>query len=537
MSVSVTKAVNNYTWDSCTLTWDEAVKTWNDMGEINYSVNADELLAMGIALAYEDLTESYSEYDKAFNELVTSPEIVTFEFSKNVSEKLPFVDRLSFANSITRNETIKLADSFDRTILKELVIAEVFAISDALSNHFDKWSLEELKLKDNPRCSFLLNKTITEPLRIAELYWDYIQFNMRVMEEFRVQDNNGKRLNKDIKEKISFSDFLAKAFSLSVKETAIITDQISKSYLKQPSETLTLKDKKPTARITKNIRDELKIADWLSKTITVLHKETLAFVDDFKRYLIARRTFVENMKLADYVTKNISLTKNEDVRLVDFLEKNLDKPIYEAFSVVDKYADKFIANRLFKENFSINEHLEKQVTLTKQELLDFYDCLIRAADGVLSNIEVQENPLTLAEFKNLLDTAPGFSRFMEFKVGEYEYQEALVRLIISAGVKQSKPSASGVVMHVDIPDTDDKGVVEITDTTVATKVYFNKFYYNPPEVVVTLKGGSSANGVMIPNIVSTDGKDDAGRYFEVELWDENWSARRTGMISWAAKGY
>lgn len=125
---------------------------------------------------------------------------------------------------------------------------------------------------------------------------------------------------------------------------------------------------------------------------------------------------------------------------------------------------------------------------------------------------------------------------MEFKVGEYEYQEALVRIKIESQINQSEPTASNVVMHVDIPDTDDRGIAEITSTAAPTKVYYNKHYYKPPDISVTLRGGNTSNGYIAPYIVSTSKSDDHGAYFEVELLNEK-NERKTGTINWVAKGY
>ena len=211
--------------------------------------------------------------------------------------------------------------------------------------------------------------------------------------------------------------------------------------------------------------------------------------------------------------------------------------VNEDIALTDSYTKKFIASKLFQEEVDLAEFDSRHIGLNSHESMALYDALIRAANGVLSNIGISDTAMSLDDFKRAIGQPSGYSSFMDFKVGEYEYQEALVRLIMGTSVMQSQPTASSVVLHVDIPDTDDRGIVEITDTTGPTKVYFNKYYYNPPEVNVTVKGGNAANGVLIPSIVSTDKIDDAGRYFEVELWNENWTQRKSGIISWFSKGY
>ena len=68
-------------------------------------------------------------------------------------------------------------------------------------------------------------------------------------------------------------------------------------------------------------------------------------------------------------------------------------------------------------------------------------------------------------------------------------------------------------------------------------VFFNKMFYNPPEVSVNLRGGNTGDGLVVPNIVSTDKKDEYGaRSFEVELLNSNMQ-RVTGLVTWQAVGY
>ena len=77
--------------------------------------------------------------------------------------------------------------------------------------------------------------------------------------------------------------------------------------------------------------------------------------------------------------------------------------------------------------------------------------------------------------------------------------------------------------------------MEIKATTAATKVYDNKHYYNAPEVNAMVKGGTGAT-TPVPNILTTDGQDDKGRYFEIELLNSSGN-RTTGIVSWVAKGW
>ncbi|MCD7811971.1 MAG: hypothetical protein LUG91_09040 [Ruminococcus sp.] len=161
---------------------------------------------------------------------------------------------------------------------------------------------------------------------------------------------------------------------------------------------------------------------------------------------------------------------------------------------------------------------------------------LRACEAVLSDIHIEYGDMDVDEFFELVNTPSNYTQFTEFKVGEYEYKKALVRLLVQASVLQSEPSISGVTMYVDIPDTDDHGTVVIKDATAATKVYYNKFYYNAPEVGVMVIGGNTTGGLLTPHLITTSGNDGNGRYFEVEILDSG-AVRTTGTISWISKGY
>ena len=119
---------------------------------------------------------------------------------------------------------------------------------------------------------------------------------------------------------------------------------------------------------------------------------------------------------------------------------------------------------------------------------------------------------------------------MEFKVGDYEYKNAVYRMVLSRSNINSTPLFYGYEVHVDIPDTIDRGECAVSGET---KVYFNKHYYHAPEINVTTTGGTE---VLIPRIVSIDNEDSMGRYFTVIL--ENLSGEsKVGRISWSARGY
>ena len=152
--------------------------------------------------------------------------------------------------------------------------------------------------------------------------------------------------------------------------------------------------------------------------------------------------------------------------------------------------------------------------------------------GVLSDIVVNDHAITLDEFNRLANKASGYNTFSEFKVGEYEYKDALYRLAIRKKNAASNPLVYDYAIHVDIDDVKDRGTADIP--AEETKVYFNRTYYTTPDVVVIVCGGAEGNAV-IPSITE-QGEDDRGKYFKIILKDATGKVV-AGRISWNSNGY
>lgn len=191
--------------------------------------------------------------------------------------------------------------------------------------------------------------------------------------------------------------------------------------------------------------------------------------------------------------------------------------------------------RGFQELAQVGDILTRDVGKNPAEDIAVYDAFVRASNSYIESLQVVSGAKEAADFTAMSDTPPLYEQFTDFNVGDYEYEKAMLRLKVVSHATQAQPLLYDVAPHVDIDDTDDRGQVEITDKTAATKVYYNKHYYNAPEVQVTVRGGSTTTST-VPHILSTDGEDDKGRYFTVELQDTSGNLT-TGIISWVAKGW
>lgn len=323
-----------------------------------------------------------------------------------------------------------------------------------------------------------LNKAVSEAADFTETYWDYIQFKLSFGENVAVAETPQKLLTRGFSE------------GFGVGERKVL-------------------------RNTRKVPIEpLDVADGLSRTakFTVDFKEAANLTDDSSRKL--KKWFYENIDPEELTPqKLIAIAKAESTAIADEQKRTVQ------------------FRRDFAENAVVTDEVIKTIELLKQDNAALFDAFLEACGGVISNIAIAEGDMSLNEFNEATQTAPGYTPFMDFKVGEYEYQDALVRIVINAIAARTKPSVSNVIMHVDIPDTQDRGTANITNTTAPTRINFTKLFYIVPEVNVNLRGGNTGDGVVTPYITSMDKTG-----FEVQLVNDN-GQLVTGLITWQATGY
>lgn len=268
--------------------------------------------------------------------------------------------------------------------------------------------------------------------------------------------------------------------------------------------------------------------------------ETFAVTDDCTHKAVVKRSWQETLAVADSKQARPSAVMNETFGIKEWFDKMMRyfKSHDETVSLAEAFNRRVIfADRRLSEHIGINDTADKAMLLMKNEDMPLIsDAILENANAVMDMVSFYSGVMNEQTFLERANTVQGYSSFKEFYVGDYEYQRALVRLSVQAEQLNSGINLYNVVHNVDIPDTDDRGTVTITDATAPTRVYFNKFYYHAPEISVTLIGGNTGDGFVIPNVPNTNGQDADGRYFEVELLDVS-GARKTGTVMWVSKGY
>ena len=349
---------------------------------------------------------------------------------------------------------------------------------DLLSRAVSRNDAERVFVDDGLSRKAVWRRTVSELVSVVETYWDLIQFRLGVSESLSVTESHDRHGKKNVFANVCLNEHVDKSSA-------------------------------------KKILCVLSVSDNFARTVDFFRpvEEQIAVLEEhFKHTTIP---FEENFPVMDSMVKAYSLFNQESVTLSEFLTHVWD------------------AKKELAEYITINDLPANHFTKPLVDSFMLFDAIMQASQQILNNIIVSRGAISLAEFQKLAERSPGFSDFIEFKVGEYDYQEALVKIKTSCAVEQAKPSINNLIMHVDIPDTDDRGTATIGDDELSApkKVYFNQPYYNPPEVNVVLRTGNTGSGLITPFVVSI-----TNTYFEVEIRNQSMD-RVKGTISWVSKGY
>lgn len=359
-----------------------------------------------------------------------------------------------------------------------LLATVTLALAEALAKSASKKAGESVSVTDRLSKEAVWERSFAEAVSVMETYWDVIKFQVSVSESFSITDDE-------------------------------------------------------TNKIVKGVMVTLQVAEKVPKSVTKFLPITIFVEDGFFHKTKTLRKFAESIDFAEVAGKHTRKNIEDVFSIVDFFYKMFTNNVPETITLTELLTRSVSAQRIFEEDVNFDEVAGKHPEINKADLFSIRDTILQASNAILNNIFVRHGEITkLEDFESLVNQAPGFTEFIDFKVGEYDYEEALVKLAVRSKMEQGKPTINNLTMHVDIPDTDDRGSETISGTTAATRVSFNKHYYNPPEVNVLVIGGyDSDNGALTPYITSI-----TTTYFDVEIRNAGGS-RVTGIISWFAKGY
>ena len=257
---------------------------------------------------------------------------------------------------------------------------------------------------------------------------------------------------------------------------------------------------------------------------------------------------VESVGLGQDTPVSPSMHAQESLGAGTEITQEMKHALREWLGMRDERGQVFTAHRSFREGVSLGEEIGKLLTINTAftegisigtsilpplasafvEDLLLYDGIIRASEATIEGIAAGKE-MTFDAFMKRIARPIGYGLFHPFRVGEYEYEKALVRIGITAGSYGAIPQIYNVVMNVDIDDTVDRGTAQVD--AKETAIFYHKHYYTKPEVTVTLQSGNAEDGVLTPEITSIGTES-----FTCVLRRRDGAAAK-GRVSWTAVGY
>ena len=332
-------------------------------------------------------------------------------------------------------------------------------------------------------------------------------------------------------ESLTFSDKSSRALALNKYENLnfveTYTDLIA--FVLRFVESLTFTEKYARTG-TKAVFEAFQVGEGLARQLVLRKYETLALAETYTDLIAFILRVSESLSFSEKPSKGMTKPQAENFRLSDALVKSQVKQISEAFSLAEALGRTVAYRRAINEGFAIGEAIRRAQTLKLSEAFGLAEQYRRRANGVISDMIVANTEITEQDFMDILESGhpPGYTNFRDFIQGDYTYQRALFRAILTSS-NADRGYIDGLRVTVDVPDVFDRGTAQVVTASSGVAVVFVRTFRVSPEVTLTFKGGTT---VAIPRIlgsVTTAG-------FTAIL--ENTSgARVTGAISWVAQGY
>lgn len=454
-----------------------------------------------------------------------------FNWFRTVQETLSIAEYHNKLIHATRPESLRITLTLPKKLSRAFQ-ETITAIERYMSHAQPKYNEMAVTLTDGENKA--LEVVRNEMIHTTEIYWDNVLFLLHISEDIRTTEAVRKTAVKQLDDAFCFMDSLRKASQLNKGEDLAVIEKERQTIEHELYDGLHIMDEWRNDMRTL-AREQVKAMDHIAKHATSAQFDEFYVRDDYKKIWQTMQTFREELKTLDKVYRNIYAVRDDRIAIADKRLVKLERTLHEAVDTDESFNRNVAFVRGLAELARIGDGLTRDIGKNPAEDIALYDTYVRASNSYIESVQVVSSFKEMDDFTAMADTPPMYEQFTDFNVGDYEYEKALLRLRVVSKATQAQPLLYDVSPHVDIDDTDDKGQLEIKDTTAATKVYYNKHYYNAPEVNAMVKGGTGAT-TPVPNILTTDGQDDKGRYFEIELLNSSGN-RTTGIVSWVAKGW
>ena len=332
-------------------------------------------------------------------------------------------------------------------------------------------------------------------------------------------------------ESLTFSEKSSRALALNKFETLnfveTYTDLIA--FVLRFVESLTFSEKYARTG-TKAVFEVFQVAEGLARQLALRKYETLALAETYTDLIAYILRVSESLSFVEKPSKAMTKPQSESLGMSDALARSHVKRVSEAFLFAEGLG-RTVAYRLaIREGFAIAEAMRRAQTLKISEALSLAEQYRRRANGVISDMIVASTEITEQDFMDILESGhpPGYTNFRDFIQGDYTYQRALFRAILTSS-NADRGYIDGLRVTVDVPDVFDRGTAQVVNPSNGASVFFARQFRVVPEVTLTFKGGTTLAVPRILGTISTTG-------FTAVL--ENTSGVRvSGAISWVAQGY
>lgn len=463
--------------------------------------------------------------------LIVDDATAFFNWFRSVQETLSIAEYHNKLIHATRPESLRITLTLPKKLSRAFQ-ETITAIERYMSHAQPKYDEMAVTFTDGENKA--LEVVRSEMIHTTEIYWDNVLFLIHISEDIRTTEAVKKTAVKQLDDAFSFMDSLRKASRLNRGENLAVIEKERQTIEHELYDGLHIMDEWRNDMRTL-AREQVKAMDHIAKHATSAQFDEFYVRDDYKKIWQTVQTFREELKTLDKVYRNIYAVRDDRIAIADKRLVKLERTLHESIDTDESFNRNVAFVRGLAELARIGDGLTRDIGKNPAEDIALYDAYVRASNSYIESVQVVSSFKEMDDFTAMADTPPLYEQFTDFNVGDYEYEKALLRLRVVSKATQAQPLLYDVSPHVDIDDTDDKGQLEIKDTTAATKVYYNKHYYNAPEVNAMVKGGTGAT-TPVPNILTTDGQDDKGRYFEIELLNSSGN-RTTGIVSWVAKGW
>lgn len=326
-------------------------------------------------------------------------------------------------------------------------------------------------------------------------------------------------------EKPSRAVALNKFETLNFVET--YTDLIA--YVLRIVESLTFSEKYARSG-TKAVFEVFQVGEGLARQLVWRKYETLALAETYTDLIAYILRVSESFSLAEKPAKAMTKPQGESFGVSDALARSQVKRVAEVFSFAEVLGRTVAYRRSISEGFSIGEALKRSQTLRLSEALGLAEQYRRRANGVISDMIVASTEITEQDFMDILESGhpPGYTNFRDFIQGDYTYQRALFRAILTSS-NADRGYIDGLRVTVDVPDVFDRGTAQVVTAASGVAVVFTRQFRVAPEVTLTFKGGTT---IAVPRILGS-----ASITGFTAVLENTSGTRVTGAISWVAQGY